>query len=69
MKKRFWIALGLSLLLHGGVVTATRDDALWSSLPRPDWVPPRVDFARVDEVVVLACEEDEPCDEAVVGHQ
>jgi Ca-activated chloride channel family protein len=56
MKKRFWIALGLSLLLHAGVVTTTKNDALWETIPRPAWLPAGVDFAAIDEVIVLATE-------------
>ena len=56
MKKHFWIALGLSLLLHAGVVTTTRNDRLWASMPRPAWLPAGVDFAAIDEVVILESE-------------
>ncbi len=53
MRKRFWIALSLSLLLHAGMVATVRNDSLWVTAPRPQWMPPGVDFAALDEIVVL----------------
>ncbi len=60
MRRRLLIAVGLSLLLHAGVVTTTRDEGVWNVDARPAWLPSAVEFASIDEVLVLSQEVAEP---------